>query len=73
MITKRLKIFPTEFRRTLSNLCCPECSGPMLEIERCFENGTLFVWYRCGRNDCEGQWLQKISPDVMNNFSKGFC
>ena len=46
--------------------CCPECGAAMLEVDRCNENGNLFVWYRCSKNNCDGQWLQK-SPS--NNLT----
>jgi len=38
---------------------CPECGARMDESDRACENGTIFVWYRCGKNNCSGQWLQK--------------
>ena len=38
---------------------CPECGAKMAETEKVFENGTMFVWYRCSRDACAGQWLQK--------------
>ena len=39
----------------------------MAEVDRCNENRTLFVWYECSRNDCNGQWLQKMLPGYLNN------
>ena len=24
------------------------------------ENGVLYVWYKCTRQDCSGQWLEKV-------------
>jgi hypothetical protein len=39
---------------------CPECGEKMNETDRVCENGIVFVWYRCSKNSCTGQWLQKI-------------
>lgn len=39
---------------------CPECGGPMVEIDRTRGNGISFVWYECKKSDCDGQWLKKI-------------
>jgi hypothetical protein len=49
------------FRHTVFEKCCPECGDNMKEIDRRSENVVLFVWYECSRNDCDGQWLQKVS------------
>ena len=48
---------------------CPECGGKMTETERICENGTTFVWYRCGDKNCSGQWLQKV-PRQQPVYSK---
>jgi len=39
---------------------CPECGERMTESDKVCENGVIFVWYRCSRDGCKGQWLQKI-------------
>jgi hypothetical protein len=46
--------------RAQDHQLCPECGGKMTELERVCENGTTFVWFRCGDKNCSGQWLQKI-------------
>ena len=38
---------------------CPECGERMIESDRVCENGMIFIWFRCSKNDCGGQWLQK--------------
>ncbi len=38
---------------------CPECGSKMTETDRVCEDGMVFVWYRCSRDLCTGQWLQK--------------
>lgn len=46
--------------RAQTRKLCSECNTPMALIDRCHENGTLFLWYQCTRKNCAGQWLQKI-------------
>ncbi|MDO8302523.1 MAG: hypothetical protein Q7T18_04700 [Sedimentisphaerales bacterium] len=49
------------YEKLLANLfSCPECKGRMEEADRRDENDTLFIWYKCRRPDCRGQWLKKI-------------
>jgi len=53
---------------------CPECGAKMNEKERACESGTIFVWYGCSKNTCNGQWLQKMSqqsltPSISDCFS----
>jgi len=38
---------------------CPECGAPMAEFDRLTEDGAVFIWYACTREDCTGQWLSK--------------
>jgi hypothetical protein len=38
---------------------CPECGAPMTEFDRLTEDGAVFIWYACTRDDCTGQWLSK--------------
>ncbi|MFH1371389.1 MAG: hypothetical protein ABII09_08915 [Planctomycetota bacterium] len=47
---------------------CPECGAKMAETDRVCENGTIFVWYRCSKDLCTGQWLQKI-PQMSAELS----
>lgn len=68
MITKSLNGFSTKFCQALNSQFCPECGSRMTEVERRRENGVLFVWYDCSRKDCEGHWLQKTSPIIMNSL-----
>ncbi len=63
MTTRSLNVSSTKFRQALSSQFCHECGARMTEVDRCSENGTLFVWYDCIRKDCDGQWLQKASPN----------
>jgi predicted RNA-binding Zn-ribbon protein involved in translation (DUF1610 family) len=72
MINRSLNGFPTKFRQALRGQFCPECGAPMTEVDRCRENGALFVWYDCSRQDCNGQWLQKTSTSILNS-SLGGC
>jgi len=43
---------------------CPDCGAQMTEIDHRSEDGALFVWYECSKNNCDGQWLQKIRPET---------
>jgi len=38
---------------------CPECGATMAEFDRLMEDGAVFIWYACTREDCTGQWLSK--------------
>ncbi len=38
---------------------CPECGATMIEFDRVTEDGAVFIWYACTREDCSGQWLTK--------------
>jgi len=67
MITPSVNGFPTKFRQALNGQFCPECGSRMAEVGRCKENEALFVWYDCSRQDCDGHWLQKTSPIILNS------
>jgi hypothetical protein len=41
---------------------CPECGAAMVELDRRMEDGAVFIWYACTREDCTGQWLAKKAP-----------
>lgn len=60
MITKGLSLLSVNFLQILNDRPCPDCGAAMTESQRCRENESLFVWYRCSQNDCDGQWLQKM-------------
>jgi len=38
---------------------CPECGATMVEVDKITEDGAVFIWYTCTREDCTGQWLTK--------------
>ena len=54
------------FYRAANRQICPECGSPMEMIDRRQESGTLFIWYRCMRIGCDGDWLKTI-----NDYHKG--
>lgn len=60
-------------QQTIDKAFCFECGEQMSEVERLNENGALFIWYECGVNDCDGQWLQRIPWSIVNNLSGGYC
>jgi hypothetical protein len=41
---------------------CPECGAAMVEYDRRTEDGAVFIWYACTREECTGQWLAKRAP-----------
>ena len=61
-----MKGMTIRFRQTPDQKCCPECGDKMREVDRCNENGVLFVWYECSRNNCDGLWLQKTPQEFVN-------
>jgi hypothetical protein len=61
MLMKSPNSLVTESQRARVHRSCPECNARMVEVDRCSENGVLFLWYECIRGSCKGQWLQKIS------------
>ncbi len=65
MITKGLNKFSTKFQQTQIERFCPECNAQMMEVDRRNENQALYVWYECSRNNCDGQWLQKMPVSIL--------
>ena len=56
-----------KFQKAQGQRFCPECGAQMVEIDRRSEDGTLFVWYECPGDNCDGQWLEKIHPGPQNS------
>ena len=46
--------------RVVNHQICPECGAKMTEMDRVCEGNYFFVWYKCGKTGCCGQWLAKI-------------
>ncbi len=67
MSIHNMKGITVRFCQTPDQKRCPECGDKMIEVDRCNENGVLFVWHECSRNNCDGQWLQKIPQKFQNN------
>jgi hypothetical protein len=44
----------------LSQLFCPQCSSAMKEMDQLNENGAVYIWYKCGKSNCNGSWLKKL-------------
>ncbi len=66
-----MKGITIRFRQTPDQKSCPECGDNMIEVDRCNENGVLFVWHECSRNNCDGQWLQKMPQEFHNSTIPG--
>ena len=62
MATESSDKLTAKFQQAQEQKFCPECGAHMVKIDRRNEDGTLFVWYECSKDNCGGQWLQKI-PD----------
>ena len=56
-----------KFSKAPDKKCCSGCGEEMKEVDRCNESGVLFVWYECGKDNCDGQWLQKIPQKFQSN------
>jgi len=50
------------------DLACPDCGEQMKEVQRQEETHSVFVWYECTVNDCDGQWLHRIPVGDKANF-----
>ena len=61
MITESFVSTTIGSQQSLKNQRCPECGTFMSEIERRKENRKLFIWYQCGRGNCDGQRLEQMS------------
>ena len=57
---KQLNLESINTFSSLSQQFCPECGAAMVEAERLSENGVIYIWYECSKNDCNGSWLKKL-------------
>jgi len=48
------------FVRAEQEQLCPECGARMTEMDSLTEGSATFVWYKCIKDNCSGQWLAKI-------------
>ncbi len=39
---------------------CPDCGTAVVKVDSSREDSVLYVWYKCSRRDCSGQWLEKV-------------
>jgi len=49
----------TKFQSAEKRGLCPVCGEVMKEVDRMKEGHCFFIWFKCGRENCDGQWLQK--------------
>ena len=54
-----------EFLTNKNNHMCPDCGGSMNEVDRVKENGFAYIWYECTEIECDGQWLEKKSINLL--------
>jgi hypothetical protein len=59
MVGRRKRRQARDAGRMIFGHFCPECGAKMVEAERVNENGFVFVWFKCSRTGCRGQWLEK--------------
>ena len=48
------------FVRAEQEQLCPECGARMAEMDRLNEGNAAYVWYKCAKDNCNGQWLAKV-------------
>lgn len=60
METTSIEMSAATLRNTTNTRLCPECGRIMTETDRLRENGSLYIWYKCTGNYCDGTWLSEI-------------
>jgi hypothetical protein len=63
------KLLPWFIRAEQERLC-PECGAKMMEMDRLNEGSAVFVWYKCIKDNCRGQWLAKVPRPFYKISSK---
>ena len=58
----------SKFRLAEKQKRCPECGARMVQADKRIENGSLFIWYECSSEDCNGQWLQQVAAPLPNKM-----
>jgi len=48
-----------KFQLAEKNGLCPVCGQNMAEADRLREGNHIFVWFKCVKQECDGQWLQR--------------
>jgi len=56
----------TRLRQAANRQLCLECGVQMTEIDQLSDDRIVFVWYECTKNNCSGQWLQKVPAFHFN-------
>jgi hypothetical protein len=54
-----------KFNRAEELGLCPECGAVMNEMERLRADLYTFIWFKCSKNGCEGQWLKRKLTATM--------
>lgn len=49
----------TKFQLAEKEGLCPVCGRIMAEVDRLREGDHVFIWFKCIKKECNGQWLQK--------------
>ena len=57
--------------RGVARQVCPECGTPMEIVDCRKERDACYVWYRCSRRYCDGQWLRTMGTG-LGHFRKVF-
>ena len=60
LITEILEHEPVSMPDKINYQFCPECGDIMKECDRVSEKDSTYKWYECGKNECNGCWLEKL-------------
>jgi hypothetical protein len=69
--------FIMPFRMELNGPSCPECGGPMKEMNRRWEDEGILIWLQCERIECHGRrismkfWNLAPTVDYLGIYPSG--
>ena len=67
VVEAKVKVSMMNYSEVLKRHLCPECGSVMSEVARTNENGFAFIWYECVQQNCDGQWLEKLTAGTRSN------
>ena len=60
LITEILEHEPVGTSDNINYQFCPKCGEIMNECDQVSKNDSTYIWYECGKSDCNGCWLEKL-------------